>query len=75
MKWLYPLSVGLILAVLLEAYSVQKRGETLRAEVTTESVTIMSGYGALAVPINSPSGQSRPLGTEDFGGSWLGPRW
>jgi hypothetical protein len=75
MKWLYPLSLTLILAVILEAYGVQESGHTLRAEVTTESVTIWSNYGALAVPMNEPYGKSKQLGTEDFGGSWLGPRW
>lgn len=75
MKWLYTLSLALILAVILEAYGVQESEDALRAEVTTESVTIWSGYGALAVPMNAPSAQSRPLSTEDFGGSWLGARW
>jgi hypothetical protein len=75
MKWLYPLSLTLILAVILEAYGVQERGNTLRAEVTTQSVTIWSNYGALTTSMNEPSGQSGQLGTEDFGGSWPGPRW
>jgi hypothetical protein len=75
MKWLYSLSLGLILAVILESYGVQERGNTLRAEVTTESVVIWSGYGALAASMNDPYGKSGQLGTEDFGGSWPGPRW
>lgn len=75
MKWLYSLSLALILAVILEAYSAHEKADALRAEVTTESVTIWSGYGALTASMSEPYGQSRPLSTEDFGGSWLGPRW
>lgn len=75
MKWLYPLSLTLILAVILETYGVQESEHTLRAEVTTESVTIWSSYGALTTSMNEPSSKSGQLSTEDFGGSWPGPRW
>jgi hypothetical protein len=75
MKWLYCLSLALILAVILEGYGVHEHGNTLRAEVTTESVIIWSGYGSLTASMNEPYGKSKQLGTEEFGGSWLGPRW
>jgi hypothetical protein len=75
MKWPYPFSLASILAVILEAYGVQESDHTLRAELMTESVTIWSGYGALAASMNEPYGKSKHLGTEEFGGSWPGPRW
>ncbi len=47
----------------------------LSAQIPDKPICLWSGYAELSSSAEGPTGLSQQLGTEDFGGSWLGPRW
>lgn len=47
----------------------------LSAQIPDKPIRLWSSYAELSRSAEGPTGLSGQLGTEDFGGSWLGPRW
>lgn len=47
----------------------------LSAQIPDEQIHVWSGYAALSRSAEKSTDLSGLPGTEDFGGSWPGPRW